>query len=450
MKKLNLVGASLLLVLLTGAFIATPAHKTSFLPNTSPQAGPGDMELCPPLPAPTGNIVNVSSVSQLENAVNTASSGDTILIADGTYNLNGVYLRIDTPNVTLRSASGNRDAVLLDGNYLTTEIIQVVASNVSIADLTLQKAVDHPIHIMTNGSTITNPFIYNVHIIDPGEQAIKINPAGSGYLDDGIIACSHIELTDAGRPHVESSPPCYTGGIDGHYARRWIIRDNFIEGFWCPTGLSEHGIHLWVNSSDTMVERNRLFNNARGIGFGLGTSGHTGGTIRNNMVHVIQDVGIGLESSPNTRVYNNSVYTGNGYSNSIEYRFSATSNVEIINNLTNRAIASRDGGSGVVQNNIINAQSSWFVSATTGDLHLISDSISSVIDQAQTLTDVTDDFDGSSRPIGSANTYTATLAYGGGTIYFALKTEGVGGESALSNNAFWPRREVYLPVVLKN
>ena len=47
--------------------------------------------------------------------------------------------------------------------------------------------------------------------------------------------------------------------------------------------------------------------------------------------------------------------------------------------------------------------------------------------------------------------YTATLApYNGGTIYFALKTQdGPGAYSVLSNNAFWPRWDIYLPVVWK-
>src|SRR5512146_1199334 len=88
-----------------------------------------DPQACAPLPPPSGNIVNVSDVSGLEHAVNSATSGTTILIANGTYNLDGVYLRIDVPNVTLRSASGNREAVILDGNYVTTEIIQIAASN---------------------------------------------------------------------------------------------------------------------------------------------------------------------------------------------------------------------------------------------------------------------------------------------------------------------------------
>ena len=61
-------------------------------------------EPCPPLAPASGSIVDVSTVSQLKKAVDTATSGDTILIADGTYNLEGVYLWVDTPNVSIRSA----------------------------------------------------------------------------------------------------------------------------------------------------------------------------------------------------------------------------------------------------------------------------------------------------------------------------------------------------------
>ncbi len=41
----------------------------------------------PPLPPPTGTVVNVSTVSQLQNAVAAIASNTTIVIAAGTYNL---------------------------------------------------------------------------------------------------------------------------------------------------------------------------------------------------------------------------------------------------------------------------------------------------------------------------------------------------------------------------
>ena len=136
-----------------------------------------ESDSCPPLTAPTGLIVNVSTVSELVDAVNQAEPATTILVADGIYNLNGAYLRIDVPGVVLRSASGNRETVVLDGNYDTTEIIQIVASGVTVADLTLREAFYHPIHIMSSESLSTDSTIlYNLHIIDPGEQAVKITP----------------------------------------------------------------------------------------------------------------------------------------------------------------------------------------------------------------------------------------------------------------------------------
>jgi hypothetical protein len=159
-------------------------------------------------------------VAALWDAVNSAQPGDTILIADGSYNLgqHGFYLWIDTSNVTLRSASGDRAAVILDDNYFGSEIITVAASGVTVADLTIMRAGTHPIHVTSSdaGETV-NTVIYNVHIVDPGQQAIKINPHGArvNFPNFGVVACSHIELTDAGRPMVvEINASWYTGGVD--------------------------------------------------------------------------------------------------------------------------------------------------------------------------------------------------------------------------------------------
>jgi hypothetical protein len=431
----------LLLFVALGASLAFPANEMERASSSLiPLSGPLDSSLCLPLPAPTGNVITVSNVSQLESAVNSASSGTTILVVDGTYNLNGVYLRFDTSNVTLRSASGNREAVILDGNYSTTEIIQIVASNVTIADLTLREAYDHPIHVMSTSSTDTNgTLIYNVHIIDPGQQAIKINPVTGGhYTDNGVIACSHIELTNTGRPHIRDN--CYTGGIDAHQSRDWVIRDNLIEGFWCSTGLSEHGIHFWVTCRDPVVERNVLRNNARGIGFGLQENGsgrtypdgpcpsaggqyvdHYGGIIRNNFVFVNDsalfasqykfDCGICLWQACGSRALHNTVASTQPPFSSIEWRFSRT-NVDIINNLVTHNLMDR-GGTVTLSGNLQNQPPSLFVDGSNGDLHLAA-TATNAIDQVAAPADVSDDIDGDTRPFGStsdigADEYDATV-----------------------------------------
>ena len=172
---------------------------------------------CEPLPSPTGNIIEVSpsQARQLDSIVAGAATGDTILLNDGVYELHGDYLWVDTPGLSIRSKSGNRDAVIIDGGYETTEIIHVCASNVTIADITLKRAYYHPIHVSPPSDTdITNTIIYNVHIIDLGEQAIKINQNGGHFADYGVVACSRIELTDEGRTHIRNN--CYSRNWRNH------------------------------------------------------------------------------------------------------------------------------------------------------------------------------------------------------------------------------------------
>ncbi len=49
---------------------------------------------------------------------------------------------------------------------------------------------------------------------------------------------------------------------------------------------------------------------------------------------------------------------------------------------------------------------------------------------------------------GAAEAFTTTVSYTNGTLYFALKSQGADGAfSALSNNAFWPHLDIYLPLI---
>lgn len=385
---------------------------------------------CPPLPQPTGQVVLVKTVTALQSAVSNSPPNTTILIAEGVYDLDGVQLWIDTPGLTLRSASGRRENVVLDGNYVTTEIVQIVASGVTIADLTLREAYHHPIHVMSAAAgDVEKTLIYNVHIVDPGEQAIKINPAAAGYYpDNGVVACSRIELTDAGRPHIRND--CYTGGIDAHQAQGWVIRDNLIEGFWCENGLSEHGIHFWRGSRDTLVERNVLRDNARGIGFGLTASGvgriypdnpcpgagegyvdHYGGIIRNNFAFAGRsalfdseygfDCGICLWQACGARVVHNTVASTQDPFSSVEWRFENT-DVDIMNNLVTYRLLNR-GGSARLSGNLEYQPLALFVDGAAGDLHLTPDA-AVAIDRGAVLAPglCDDDIDGDLRPIRDA------------------------------------------------
>ncbi len=419
-----------LVILMAVAGFAPPVVFSAH--QKAPAAGLNNPRFCPSLPPPTGTVVQVTTVTALVAAVNNAAAGTTILLADGTYALDGGYLRFEVPGVTLRSASGNREAVVLDGNYLTTEIIQIVASGVTVADLTLREAYYHPIHVMSGpGSHTLNTMIYNVHIIDPGEQAVKINPYASEaayFTDSGTVACSHIELTDTGRPHIRNN--CYTGGIDAHQSRGWIIRDNLIEGFWCNDGLSEHAVHFWVTSRDTLVERNLLRNNARGVGFGLretrgagarpygdnpcpsaggGYVDHYGGLVRNNFVYADStalfaspdgfDCGICLWQACGARVLHNTVVSTQAPFSSIEWRFS-NAEAFVVNNLVTHTLRERDGATAIQQGNLSNPSLNLYMgNGAGGDLHLKSNA-AAAINKVPVPTDAPEDIDGDQRPTG--------------------------------------------------
>jgi len=72
----------------------------------------------------------------------------------------------------------------------------------------------------------------------------------------------------------------------------------------------------------------------------------------------------------------------------------------IANNLTNRAIARRDGALATVADNFTSAAGAWFKNPSAGDLHLLS-SVASVVDRGRAVSGLVDDFDREARPQGS-------------------------------------------------
>jgi hypothetical protein len=362
---------------------------------------------CAPLQTTRGEVIHVSNVSELTSAVAKANSeggNKTILIADGTYNLNnGLWL--SAGNLVIRSASGNRNAVVLKGkgmNGSVSHVFGVAASNIIIADMTIGDVATHAIQVHGEDPyNADNLLVHNVRIVNTNEQMLKgsFRSSKPDYgSDNGIVECSLFEF-----PSGQASQS-YTGGIDVHNGKNWIVRDNIFKGIRSPGGsLAEYAIHFWSNSANTLVERNTIINCDRGIGFGLDNQ-HRGGIIRNNMIYnngkgTYNDVGIGLWHAIGVKVYNNTIYQEQSYPYAIEYRFSDTK-ADICNNLTNKAIAQRDGGKATLRNNVINAQKSWFKAPTTGDLHLAS-KVRAVVDQGKTLSDVIDDIDKETRPRGS-------------------------------------------------
>ena len=384
---------------------------------------------CEPLPPPTGRVVElmVDRADELPALVRSAEAGTTILLGDGTYRFTQQgeaerRLRITSQRVALRGASGDRDRVVIDGEYATDEILAISASQVTVADLTIRRAVHHPIHV-TGGPAgdITGTRLYNLRVVDGGEQFLKINTSGQSpntYADDGSVECSSFEMTAEGREHVAPEPGgCYTGGIDAHQARGWVVRNNVFRGIHCENGaIAEHAVHFWTSSRDTLVEQNRIIDCARGVGFGLGDGGgqgpdraydddpypgvgyigHYDGVIRNNVIvnssgFAFFDTGIELEQARGTRILHNTVMHSQSAFASISYRFGQTE-VVLANNLV-RSLRERDGAVATAQTNLETSDLGLFADVEREDYHL-KQTATAAIDQGTALDDAGADIDG--------------------------------------------------------
>lgn len=384
---------------------------------------------CPSLPEPTEPIITVSAIqsADLPSIVREASPGTTILLEPGVYTMTGDEssrrINIASDGITVRSSTGRRDDVIIDGEYQTNEIFFVQASHVAIADLTVRRAVDHLIHATGRESgTIEDLRLYNLALYDSGEQFIKVNSDGQmHYVDQGRLECSLLRMTSEGRQHVETQygGGCYTGGIDAHGARGWQVRLNAFEGIRCENGsLAEHAVHFWSGARDTLVERNKIVDCARGVGFGLVESGvgrtydddpypgvayvgHYDGIIRNNLIYATSagapyfDTGIELDQARGARVYHNTL-PGAATFSSIDYRFSNTQ-VSIRNNITIR-ITRRDGASGTVDHNLESASFGLFRDPPS-DFRLDA-SASTAIDQGVLVPEAGLDLDGRPHEVG--------------------------------------------------
>lgn len=356
-----------------------------------------------------GETIIVSTMAELQNAITTANSlggNTTILVQDGTYTLSNT-LNVNTPNVTIAGQSGDRTKVIIQGDAMNADariknLIRVAAKNFTISDLTLQKSGWHLLQI-AGETDADNTVVRNIIFRDAYEQMLKGSIDQNNYnntADNGLIENSLFEYT------AGIGPQYYIGGIDIHGGKNWIVKNNVFRSIISPSQtVAEHAIHFWNQAAGMVVEKNTIINCDRAIGFGLDGRGASGGIIRNNMIYhaastgQFADVSIYLVESPGTQIYNNTIFMENSYPQSIEYRFMSTSNVLIVNNLTNKPIIARDGATGTVSSNVTNASSSWFVNPTQGNLHLTAAN-SNIVDAGQVVVGLTEDFDSNQRPQG--------------------------------------------------
>jgi hypothetical protein len=260
--------------------------------------------------------------------------------------------------ITLRGASGDRDAVRIvgPGYDVLCEALMIAAPDVTIADLTLTGMRNHAVSVKGElGADATH--VYNVHFVDIGTQMIKgtwsVGQAAT-KSEDGVVACSRFEYTPGG---VEGD---YINAIDIHGGLDWVVRDNLILNHWgdgsgcevdidCGTYGAGGGpaILFWNGSAGTVVERNRILDAYMGIALGFG-SAHPGGAVRNNFVFQPAagrqliggfreaDMGIQVKGGSGTAIDHNTVILGGTYPGAVEVWDST--GLAVRNNLLSRPV----------------------------------------------------------------------------------------------------------------
>lgn len=311
---------------------------------------------------PVIRIDSVEALSRLfsntQHNLSAYPNGYIVELADGEYVLTQRPLTIRQNDITVRSASGIRENVILSGNGIKdgiSSIFDVSADRFSMIGLTLQDVKWHLVQVRAE-SDADFFLMDNCVLRDAGQQLLKVSHAKGGpYANNGIIRNSSFYYTN------KLGPNFYIGGIDAHHAVDWLVDNNRFENISSPgEHIAEHAIHFWNDTRNITTTNNVIINSDRGIGYGMGNGPkqNYGGVIANNLIihhrpqNPYADVGIILESSPNTQVLNNTIFMTSDYPNGIEYRFKLSKDIRIEGNITNKAIKSREGAQALLIDNL--------------------------------------------------------------------------------------------------
>jgi parallel beta-helix repeat protein len=331
--------------------------------------------LCAMLPtrhtvAQPPRAIEVADVEHLRQTLRDAAPGDVITLLPGTYRGPGriILAAAGTPDrpIVVRAARLGDVRIETDA----TETFAVTApdwifENLDIIGTCKNDAdCEHAFHITGRASRT----VIRGNRIRDFNAAIKGNGMAGDFPDDVVIEDNRFSNA---APRQTYSPVTVID-IDG--GRNWTVRGNFIADFGKALGSRiSFGAFMKANSRDGVFERNLVICEWRnkggtriGLSFGGGggetppicedadcTIKHTNGTIRNNVImNCPNDVGIYINTSPGTKIYNNTLFDTFG----IDVRFPASS-ADIRNNVISGSIRSRDGGRATLDNNLVSGYS---------------------------------------------------------------------------------------------
>ncbi|SFA82425.1 Fibronectin type III domain-containing protein [Cohnella sp. OV330] len=362
--------------------------------------------------APTPDSATVTSLAQLQQAIDQApAQGRVITLAAGTYSQTATININGKNNITIQGATSNYDDTVVAGQGIDASSMDINfkvndSDYVTFKNMTIRDSYYHAIQVNSGSDYFRAD---HLKTWDNGEGGFKSTSGGTPdlpYADYGTIENSLIGYTTGGTRSVVE-------GVDLIAAKGWVIRGNTFQNAKKAGGVA-YAFFAKGNSMDTLVENNVFKNSFIAMSFGGGGTAaqyfrngdtsleHRGGIMRNNVVYGTDDAGVYMNKASGFKVYNNTILGVPSGVGSVESRY-AGSNGEVRNNLMDKAVKPRDGGTATSSNNITNGTASMLVNAAAGDYHLNAATASAAIDAGYALpADVPLDMDGQPRPSGSA------------------------------------------------
>ncbi len=233
----------------------------------------------------------------VQEAINAASPGDTIIVYPGTYTENIIVDK----SLTINSES-SAESTIIEADYHNDYIFYIIADNVIIDGFTIRGAWG-----LTGGGI----YIKNANYCTLSNNIIAYNALGI-YLEQSL----HTEIISNQIVHQNNM----YGIIFESSSNNIIINNSLDHNFW-------YGIYLTDSSSLNIIENNNISNNAYGVKF---YSSNNNDIINNNISSNRID-GIYLRYSNDNSVINNTISDNDASGISLE---SSSNNYIEGNNIT--------------------------------------------------------------------------------------------------------------------
>jgi len=227
----------------------------------------------------------------IQEAINNASSGDTVFVHIGAYYEHVVI------NKTITLVGEDSNFTIIDGNA-TNNVIYIRANNVTVKSFTVRKSGMYPYNgILIDHSTgnviINNKVIYNY-------EGISLLSSSSNVVCDNIISSNNDGIYFySSSSNVVSGNTIFSSnydGIDLYYSSSNVVSGNTI------FSSNYDGIDLYYSSSNVVSGNVILHNNFAGMSLYYSDSNVVcGNTISSNY----HGINLALLSSNNTIYHNN-------------------------------------------------------------------------------------------------------------------------------------------------